>query len=142
MAIQPVQWGVGQVHGQARYVLPYPAFLFLSGLRNSRLCSAGLPSAADPGLAPPMAFRAKPMTQMRCRWRASLMPLRPVQLARIVLQTETDASQTGKDHANFWPYPCSSCGGGIDSDAATSWPWEERSNVLPCHVYLAEMHVA
>ena len=24
----------------------------------------------------------------------------------------------------------------------TSWPWKQSSSVLPCHVYLAKMHVA
>ena len=78
------------------------------GSCNSRLYSAGLPSAVDPGLAPPMAVRAESMTQMRCGWRASLMALGPIQLASIVSRTETDDPQAGKDHANVWPYPCSS----------------------------------
>ena len=78
------------------------------GSCNSLLYSAWRPSAVDPGLAPSIAVRAESMTQMRCEWRASLMALGPIQLSLIVSRTETDDPQAGKDHANVWPYPCSS----------------------------------
>ena len=48
------------MHGQARYFLSCPASS-PSGLRNSRLYSAGLPSAVDPELAPP---RRRPLEQL------------------------------------------------------------------------------